>query len=625
MDPVVFDGAFGWLHPAGGSMGVVLCNPFGYDALCTYRGWRKLAERIAAAGLPVLRFDYPGTGDATGMEDDPGRVQAWLASVESAVRHLRMWTGVTHVALVGLRLGATLAALTAQRLGTVNAPGVDALVLLAPTVTGRRHIRELHAHRRSWMSTSADPGAASAGETPDYVEAFGFGLHGEDIAALSAVDLMRDTQAPAPRVLLLDSSGATLAASLAAHYTSHGAQVELGGFEESDRFLRETLYSEEPVEAFARVSAWLVAQASAATEGAVAFGPRACPAPVEGRPALRLERHRATEQPVRFGHCFGIYCEPDVPRAGAPAVLLLNTGSAHRIGDGRFAVLLARRLAERGVASLRMDVGGLGDALPAAPEVTLDMLYSMERRDDAATGADWLVRRGHARVAAFGVCGGAFVSLYLCALHPNVVAAYGVNLQKFTWDTAARAQGEQSTVSSKTYLSVALSLERWKRVLRGQSKNNPLRIAVLLAKRSLRHAQSVLTHAIERKTGWPVAANAARALLRGIDAKHVQLRLVYGEFDLGLEEARIHLGASFAALRPLTNVHVGTLPGLDHALFTREARDAVLADFEAWVCSGQVSECASAEGHAFAAEPAAGSVAGALPGTGACIGSPARS
>ncbi|QBQ98402.1 alpha/beta hydrolase [Paraburkholderia pallida] len=656
MIPVVFDGAFGWLHPAEGRMGVVLCNPFGYDALCTHRGWRKLAERIAAAGMPVLRFDYPGTGDAEGMEDDPGRVEAWLASLGAAVRHLRATTGVTRVALVGLRLGATLAALAAERLRGVEAPGVDApgvstsrveasgvdrpvvtspgvetpgvdaLVLLAPPVTGRRYIRELRAHRQGWLSTSAGMGAVPIPDDAAYVEAFGFGMHGDDITALSAVDLKRDTRSPASRVLLLDSSGTNLAASLAAHYTQHGVEVEQGSFEESDRFFLEALYSEEPVEAFSRVSAWLVEDAERAAAAATATAtdcasaaarpaiePGAALASVDPQPYLRLVRHRATERPVRFGHCFGIHCEPDLPQPGAPAVLLINTGAAHHIGDGRISVLLARRFAEQGVATLRMDVGGLGDAQPPAPEVTLDMLYSTALRDDAASGADWLVARGHARVVAFGVCGGAFVSLHVCALHPNVVAAYGVNLQKFTWDGAARSPGEQRMVSSRTYLHALFDADKWKRALRGETGTHPLRIAAVLAKRGMRRATLALAHAVERKTGRPVVANEALALLHEIDAKRVQLRLVYGEFDSGLEEARLQLGASLAALRAVPNVHAMTLPGLDHALFTREARNAVMDDFAGWVCAELIGESTVAAQRADDVGAVVGPISGPAP------------
>ncbi|HZZ12118.1 MAG TPA: alpha/beta hydrolase, partial [Paraburkholderia sp.] len=113
MEPVVFNSQFGWLHPAVGPGGVVLCYPFGYDGLCTYRGMRRLAERLAAGGSTVLRFDYPGTGDSAGDAGEPGRWRAWIDSIKEAVAFLRDTRGVTRVTLCGLRLGGTLAALAA--------------------------------------------------------------------------------------------------------------------------------------------------------------------------------------------------------------------------------------------------------------------------------------------------------------------------------------------------------------------------------------------------------------------------------------------------------------------------------------------------------------------------------
>ena len=71
MIPVVFDGCFGWLHPAAGNRGVVLCAPHGYEELCVHRQWASLAERLAAAGLPTLRFDYRGTGNSVGDDEEP--------------------------------------------------------------------------------------------------------------------------------------------------------------------------------------------------------------------------------------------------------------------------------------------------------------------------------------------------------------------------------------------------------------------------------------------------------------------------------------------------------------------------------------------------------------------------
>ena len=51
---------FGWLHrplnSAKADFGVVICNPFGYEAICSHRGMRAFAEAIAAAGMVLKAF-----------------------------------------------------------------------------------------------------------------------------------------------------------------------------------------------------------------------------------------------------------------------------------------------------------------------------------------------------------------------------------------------------------------------------------------------------------------------------------------------------------------------------------------------------------------------------------------
>jgi pimeloyl-ACP methyl ester carboxylesterase len=572
MKPVVFDGCFGWLHPAPGSHGIVLCNPFGYDTLCTHRGWRKLAERLAASGMPVLRFDYPGTGDSVGNEDDPHRLEAWIDGIGAAVRHLREWTDVTSVSLVGLRLGGTLAALAAERLGDI-----DGLALLAPPVTGRGYVRELRAHRQSWLSTPGGMNAEPLSDADQYVEAFGFGLHGADIAKLADIDLQRDTTRPARRVLILDSTDRNRVSALVEHYAAHGVDARRDAFDERDTFVIEALYSEEPVEAFATVAAWLAESPVHRIDAVAGHRPEAR----DDTTGLWIAEAAATERHVVFGPYFGVYCEPDHPRSDAPGVLFFNTGASHHVGDGRIFVLFARRLAALGIASLRMDLGGLGDAVPTADEITLDTIYSDTSCRDAMAGVDWLVARGHARVATFGVCGGAFVGLQACARHPAIVGAFGVNLQKFIWDGAGRNPGEHSFASSKVYLRAAATPEKWRRALRGQS--HPLRIARVLGQRVARSVWLNATGWIEQTTGWPVATNDVRALMRSVHAKGVHLRLVYGDFDVGLDEARVQFGARLGALRRYGRVQVATLPKLDHALFTRTARETTMADAQSWL------------------------------------------
>jgi pimeloyl-ACP methyl ester carboxylesterase len=138
--PVAFDDCVGWLHAVPGGRGVVLCSAFGYEELCSRRTMHDLACSIAGAGLPVLRFDYHGTADSAGNGEDPDRVTTWIANIGAAIDLLRRETGVTEVALVGLRLGALLAACAAASRRDVSGPA-----LLAAPNSGKTYVRELQA------------------------------------------------------------------------------------------------------------------------------------------------------------------------------------------------------------------------------------------------------------------------------------------------------------------------------------------------------------------------------------------------------------------------------------------------------------------------------------------------
>src|SRR5438132_29140 len=124
--PVVFGSAdaplLGILTlPAAGSAtdrGVVMCAPLGLENVVYYRQLAVLARMLGDSGRPVLRYDWPGCGDSAGDDGDADRVEAYVASVDTAVQELRDLTGVRDVDLVGLRIGATLALAAAARSGT---------------------------------------------------------------------------------------------------------------------------------------------------------------------------------------------------------------------------------------------------------------------------------------------------------------------------------------------------------------------------------------------------------------------------------------------------------------------------------------------------------------------------
>lgn len=131
---------FGAYHaPTKGNRreGIVLCSPFGQEYLRAHRSLRRLAINLAALGYSVLRFDYRGTGDSAGTlagvtSDD------WQKDIRYAVQELIDIAAVPKVSLIGLRVGALLAAQIAS-----NNPQVSRLLVWDPIVSGQTYINEL--------------------------------------------------------------------------------------------------------------------------------------------------------------------------------------------------------------------------------------------------------------------------------------------------------------------------------------------------------------------------------------------------------------------------------------------------------------------------------------------------
>ncbi|MFM0024679.1 alpha/beta hydrolase [Paraburkholderia madseniana] len=573
MTPVTFDGCFGWLHrPAGAQaeMGVVLCNPFGYEALCTYHGWREFAEALAARGMPTLRFDYPGTGDSSGHEEDPQRLRAWLDSIKTAATWLRAETGVTRLSLCGLRLGATLAALAAEELG-----GVENLVLLMPVSSGKSYIRELEIQHQSWLSAQHALGFTPDAEAAETIGAHGFRLYPDSLEMLAKIDLEQGVQCPAQRVLLQDLNESARLKRLAAHYQAQGVQADLQIFSEYSRFLLDPSYSETPGQAFDSALEWLGASAGSAAGTAVEM--RGCAA------TARIEFAHGRETPVVFdgGRYAGVFCQPLRALEGAPAVLFVNTGGVHRVGDGRFTVLMARHLAAQGIASLRMDLSGLGDSLRRDEALTLDMVYARYAVADARAGVDWLVAKGHSKTIMFGVCTGAYVSLHTALAHPAVAGCASVNLPFFVWGGARTRPGAQHVASSVVYRRAMRNPRKWLRLLTGQANGRAI-IAELTRRLCARITARVST-ALERLFGQSTPGGSVRRIALELERKGVRTALMYGPLDEGLDELEIHFGPNGSQLGKLRNVSAKVVGKVDHALFSRAARDAVMAQFDAFL------------------------------------------
>jgi pimeloyl-ACP methyl ester carboxylesterase len=570
---------FAWLHwPADArelDMGLVICKPFGYEATCAHRSMRVFAATAAALGIPVLRFDYLGTGDSADGDPASEQIGTWLQDIAAAVSELRRRTGVKRVCLLGLRLGALLATAAAQR-----AALADALILIAPVLDGRRYLRELRtmalAGAGAANASVGDKQAARAGS----LEVSGYLLSAATIATLSQTAVSSAAAAPARDILIVDRDDLPTASAWGETLLQLGARIHyvvLPGFVKM--MMTPPQYAQVPTAMVEAVRDWLLqfAGSAAAERQRRAAPPPAAltPAHASGRPTIALR-----ERPVSIGlerMLFGIVTEPPTEERRGRAVILLNSGADYHIGAGRMYVSMARRWAMRGYLVLRMDLAGLGDSAtrPGRPD---DEVFPPAVIDDVREAIDFLRSEYAVReVTLGGLCSAAYHTLRAAVAGLPLDRILMVNPQNFSWQERMANDDLQlvDVIKERGYGNRALSLANWKRLLTGRvDVRTVLRIHGVRARfaieSALRDAARRLHIRLPRDLG---------AELQEIVARGVRVVFVFARGEPGIELLKIQGGSAVKRLGDHCHVHI--IDSADHT-FTwsgpRARLEQVLSD-----------------------------------------------
>ena len=571
--PIYFGSAplrsFGFLHlPAGPARraGVILCDALGFESLSLHRTFRHAAERLAEMGFATLRFDYPGTGDSAGSDRDGERVRAWLDGIHAARAELIARTGVTEVALVGVRIGATLAAIAAAE----QAP-VSALVLWAPCSRGQAYVRERQVLSRTASADFPDTRGADVAGDPADVNAAGFVLTVATIAALSELDVTKITRCPAPRVLVMSREAAKSDATLVARLQDLGAAVsamETTGYQE---MMAEAHSTTVPTAALDSLTAWLGAT--------FPLRDRTPPATLDVASLLELDAtpdapHRAVagapttiqEEPIAFGpdqRLFGIVSRPAGNLvSGRPAVVLLNAGAVHRIAPDRFAVSIARSLAALGFLAMRFDLGGLGDSATGTGRDE-NVSYPDDATHDMEAAFSVLRQRfGAERFVLAGLCSGGHYAFHRAIRGAPVVGAVIINPLFYLDGGIADARSEYKAAGELLhYRQRLLRPDAWQKLGRGGV--NVGRVIGL----ALHRAATVARARIAQTLIWLKLRSAPTAGLqsdlRAVVKNGVDSLLILGESEPSLAYLRTHGGGVEKELRG-KGLRVELVPMTDH-------------------------------------------------------------
>jgi len=535
--PVIFGAAAhplaGRLHtPRGIPAGcVVLCNPWGYEENCSFASFQRLACLLAQSGFETLRFDYESCGNSWGNPTDPDRLSAWTDNCRQAIEYMRARCGVG-VHIVGLRLGATLAALASAQ------TAIESAVLWDPVVKGKSYLRALRAMSMMGVGAAPDP------SDPNSLVTIGHTLTSSTVAALNGVQLQSLSEARLGATLLISRPNAPEPKRLLATLQSLRVPCSLEEHPGTDTMLDcAAEQSVIPNNIIERIVAWLKDRPAAVIEAPpVPPGPAVLVAPA---PNDWIEEHLSIGE-------VGLSGVLTLPRSRTRngVVVMANNGVARSIGPARAWVEWARLWAAEGIASLRVDLAGLGNS-PRHPQQREGDQYPIQAIDDLRAAIDAMRHRGLVPAAAVGLCSGAFLSLDAAAAGVGLSAVAAINGQLFHLPDPAGSPERRRRAAPTTHPWV-------------QQFFNETRVGRKLAQ--------LLPYPF-----WWVLdrLRLQPSPMRGVEAAaaHSRMLLIYGAENPGW--IRMRQRARTSAYRWRAREQLVVMEGLDHSMFAPRIRTSV--------------------------------------------------
>ncbi len=585
---------FAWLHQSSDQdhvdHGVIICPPIGYEQLHSHRALRQLADQLASEMIPTLRFDWHGTGDSPGVDEDPHRYRTWLSNINQCVKWMRENLGCHRISLVGLRMGAALATLVTDE------NEIDNLILWSPVQKGRTYVREM----KALALTSQAPARRSSEGCSD-IEAAGFVMTSDTAADLGQIDLLK-TRPACERVLIVNRSDLPDDNRLSQHWTSLGIRVEqitAGGYAE---MMAEPHRSQVPHRAIHQIADWLTHVIDSDSKTLVCHDDANRLSSSLVSTVTRLSETQWSDDRIRESPLiinthpalFGIVSEPTrVVDATLPLIVLLNAGSTHRIGPSRLNVLIARRLAAEGFRCLRMDLSGLGDSVSESADHN-NPYPSTAFRDIDLTLRQVQQKFGATRIMLMGLCSGAYAAFQSAVQIPNpaLVESILINPLTYFWKDGMTLDDSPTKHlrSFNYYKTVVLDPRKWVKLFSGNSKIGIGGAMTLLARRL-----KVLKNTPDSKTAvgfdtrrtlglsHPQQEDLAGDLQKIVNANR-KLAMFFAATDPGFGILNFHAKRKASRLRATGRLKIEFIDDADHTFTIRAARVELIEALTNYVC-----------------------------------------
>jgi len=463
----------GWLHTTDSyqhsNTGIIICPPLAVEYMNSYCSLRYVADYFALVGIPALRFDYHGTGDSSGIEEDGNRLDDWLWSIQQAKKQLEKLTSCTKFGLFGFRMGATLAALTSQ-----SSP-IDFLILWATLNSGRKYIREIKLLQRTGAVQTHVNGES-------LLEAGGMGYWAQTVNDISKINLTKITP-QAKRILIIPRDEQITDTELLDAWKQSKLNVEQKNHIGSTLMLVDAHQTVVPHQTINNIVQWVqqgLDEENRQSQLQSITHKTAMHAEIKHingcNNNTKNENSNVRETIFHYGSnnkYFAILSETEKSKKSSlPTIIITNSGANHRVGPSRLYVLFARELSLMGFRCLRIDVPGIGDSILSNQEFE-NIEYITSSSDKILDvikklGGD----SGNGEFILMGLCSGAYFSFHaaLDLAEIKITESVLINPLTFYWQEGMTEDNSPTKDFSvwNWYRKALANPTSWIKLLKGQ-------------------------------------------------------------------------------------------------------------------------------------------------------------
>ncbi len=338
------DNIFYWLHTPQQNIkntAIIIIGPIGPEYMPCHRSIKLLAQTLTQSGFHSIRYDPIAMGNSSGQLNDTNLWDKWTHTPKQFTQFLSGTLNIDNVILIGLRSGCLV---LSEALKEVSA---NHAVFWHPLLRGSTFIRSIQLLDSVLYETNPIP-------TDKTLEGGGYPFIEELQNKIKSVNLINKDDTKLKTALVINDSQSSNNSKLAGKLTAIGVKTDSIYLDGLDNMVKQVTLSKIPHSNLTAIQNWLNKLNIAATENTNKHD----------TPCVNFTHSHFIETTTAINSehkLFGILTTPTHP-TDDKIILFVNTGAAHHAGPNRIHVDVARIMAKNGIATLRFDLGNLGDS-----------------------------------------------------------------------------------------------------------------------------------------------------------------------------------------------------------------------------------------------------------------------